>query len=268
MNNKTVRTLLTGLSCAGVVATMICTRQCSIKADEIRRKEKLVDPKTIVKRTSPYYIPAIICGGGTIAFILLNQYLTAKYVAAIVSAAGASTRFFHEFETKAREMLGDMKVDEIHRAIAEDHEKGIVNAAVPQLYAPGLLSCVADPKIEGNLLFYDEFTDIWFRSSFAAVKNAEYHLNRNFVLGADISLEEFYDFLGVGLPKEFRELRWGDVLLADGICWLDFHHLDAFSKDKNEHYIIIRYDYDPVLELEDRYDIINDGVFNSFFVKR
>lgn len=248
MNYKTRSWLLTGLSCAGVVATMIFTRQCSIKADEIRRKEKLITPKDIVKKTGPHYIPALLCGGGTIALILIHQHMTAAYVAGVVSAAGASSRLFHEFEAKSRDILGDTKVDEIHRAVAKDHENGIVHAVVPELRAPGLMTSMPDPKVEGDLLFYDEFTDIWFRSSFAAVRNAEYHLNRNFSLGADISLDEFYEFLGVELPPEYRGLTWGECLLDDGIPWLDFHHYDSFSKEKNEQYFILRYDYDPVLD--------------------
>lgn len=257
MNYRTRSLLLTGASCLGVAATMIFTRQCSIKADAVRRERKLITAKDIVKQTGLHYIPALLCGGGTIALILLNQRMTAAYVASVVSAAGTSGRLFREFEAKTRDILGDMKVDEIHRSIAKDHEDGIVHAAVPELSAQGLISSIPDPKVEGNLLFYDEFTDIWFRSSFAAVRNAEYHLNRNFSLGADISLDEFYEFLGVELPPEYRGLTWGECLLADGIPWLDFHHYDSFSKEKNEQYFILRYDYDPVLDYsqDDRYEL-------------
>lgn len=249
MNYKTRSWLLTGLSCAGVVATMIFTRHCSIKADAVRRSEKLIDTKVIVKRTAPIYIPALLCGGGTVALILINQCITAAYVASIISAAGASSRLFHEFEAKTRDILGDMKVDEIHRAIARDHENGIVHAVVPDTCGPGIVSSHLDPKVEGDLLFYDEFTDIWFRSSFAAVRTAEYHLNRNFCLGADISLDDFYEFLGVELPYEFREsLFWGEFLMDNAMVWLDFDHIPAFSKEKNEQYFILRYDYGPTVE--------------------
>lgn len=255
MNHKTMRTLLTGLSCVGVVATMIFTRQCSIKADEVRRNELLVSKRDILKKTGPHYIPALICGGATIAVILFNDRFNAKYAAGLVSAAGASGRFFHEFEAKARDILGEEKVKEVHRAIARDHENGIVVAAIPDLYAPGLMTCVSDPVIKGDQLFYDEFTNIWFRSSFAAVKCAEYHLNRNYALGDDITLKKFYEFLGVGLPEEFNGLSWTDILYTDGVNWLDFNHLEAFSKEKNEQYFIISYEYPPIVGIDENGEI-------------
>lgn len=245
MNYKTQAWLLTSASCAGVIATMIFTRQSSIKADAVRRKEKLITKKDIVKKTGKYYVPALACGGATIATILMNQHLTNKHITGIVAAAGASSRLYHEFERKSRDIFGDLKVDEVHRAIAKDHEDGIVQAATPDISAPGLLSRITDPIVQGNLLFYDEFTDIWFRSSFAGVKNAEYHLNRNFVLGGEASLKTFYEFLGVGLPPKYADLTWDDILLNDGIYWVDFNHLDAYSKEKNEHYIILQYEWSP-----------------------
>ncbi len=51
--------------------------------------------------------------------------------------------------------------------------------------------------------------------------DAEYHLNRNFVLRGVASLNEFYAFLG--LP----ETRYGDEVgwtVADGYSWIDFEH--------------------------------------------
>ena len=249
MNFKTKNYVLSGVSCAGVVATMIFTHKSTIKAERS-------DKKSII-----HYIPALTCGGATVASILLNQHLTNKYVAGLIGTAGVSGRLFREFEANARKMFGDTKVDEIHRQIAKDHENGITYAIVPELSAPGLMTSVPDPKVKGDLLFYDEFTDIWFRSSFAAVKNAEYHLNRNFVLGADISLEEFYEFLGVELPEQYHGFCWGDYLIEDGITWLDFHHYDAYSQEKDENYIIIRYDYEPI-----HFGLKN--IENEFFVRR
>ena len=51
--------------------------------------------------------------------------------------------------------------------------------------------------------------------------DAEYHLNRNFVLRGYAPLNEFYEFLG--LPKtEYGEMvGW---TISDGYYWIDFEH--------------------------------------------
>ena len=66
--------------------------------------------------------------------------------------------------------------------------------------------------------------------------NAEYHLNRNYILRGYSYLNEFYEFLGI------EETDYGSVLgLAptdDGMYWIDFNHRKVVMEDGLEVYII------------------------------
>ena len=56
----------------------------------------------------------------------------------------------------------------------------------------------------------------------ASVLNAQYHLNRNFTLRGYVSLNEFYEFLGIEKVVCGEGIGWGQDLLEDGIFWIDF----------------------------------------------
>ena len=76
-----------------------------------------------------------------------------------------------------------------------------------------------------KILFYDMYSDRYFRATIPAVLNAEYHLNRNLVLRGDVTANEFYDFLGIDRIDYGDELIWSiEDLMENGIMWLDFEN--------------------------------------------
>ena len=57
----------------------------------------------------------------------------------------------------------------------------------------------------------------------ASVINAQYHINRNLTLRGYTSINEFYEFLGLGQIEGGDDLGWMlDDLMESGIMWLDF----------------------------------------------
>jgi hypothetical protein len=69
--------------------------------------------------------------------------------------------------------------------------------------------------------FYDEFSDRYFDSTIEHVLQAEYHLNRNWALGDDITVNDFYQFLGLCPLEDGEKLGWNWEM---GIAWIDFNH--------------------------------------------
>ena len=67
---------------------------------------------------------------------------------------------------------------------------------------------------------------------------AEYHLNRNYALGAEIPLNMFYEFLGIDNVDSGDYIGWGWGLAEDGICWIDFNHTKVTNKDGSVYYRI------------------------------
>ena len=81
---------------------------------------------------------------------------------------------------------------------------------------------------EEQRLFYDSFSKRYFQATISQVLQAEYHINRNMVLGAFVTLNDFYDFLGIS------HIEGGDVvgwLLSDSMYWIDFDNSKAMVDD-------------------------------------
>lgn len=57
---------------------------------------------------------------------------------------------------------------------------------------------------------------------------AEYHINRNMVLGAFVTLNDFYDFLGISHVEGGDVVGW---LLSDSMYWIDFDNSKAMVDD-------------------------------------
>ena len=79
------------------------------------------------------------------------------------------------------------------------------------------------------MLFYDSFSKRYFQSTIEQVIQAEYHLNRNFVLGGYVTLNQFYEFLGIAQLKETEELGWA---IEDEFYWIDFNHSKKVVNNK------------------------------------
>jgi len=61
-----------------------------------------------------------------------------------------------------------------------------------------------------------------------SVLQAEYHINRNMVLGAFVTLNDFYDFLGISHVEGGDIVGW---LLSDSMYWIDFDNSKAMVDD-------------------------------------
>lgn len=250
MNLNTNRKLLTSVSCVGVAVTGYLTYKATRMADLKLEEEGALrdDWKYRFRKTYGYFVPALLGGGITLASILMNQKVSTKAITAVTGGAVMATDMLRRYEDKTRELLGEDKFIDIQKAIAEDEIRGIKHAKIQPISAMSDLVSVCDEAEPGDHLFYDIYTNTWFRSSKEAVRVAEYHFNRNFVLGAGASLEDFYDFLGIELSKEDREryryLGWGDEYMDDGFCWIDFNHQDSKTED-GEEYTIVAYTIAP-----------------------
>lgn len=102
------------------------------------------------------------------------------------------------------------------------------------------LGTSCDLSLEENngesLIFYDEHSGRYFESTIEQVLNAEYHLNRNYILRGYSYLNEFYEFLGIEETDYGSVLGWAPN--DDGMYWIDFNHRKLSSDDGSDVYII------------------------------
>lgn len=170
--NKSI--LLTIFSCVGVGATAVVAHFNTKRAIK-KTAGKALTRKETAKATWTCYIPTVAVGATTVACIIFNKKLSNEQIASIISSAGLTTGLLHEYEQKTKEIVGQEKFDEIRRAVAKDHEDGVVYAVVPDMWTAGIFDNIEDIEPGGEELFYEEWSKTWFRSTSAAVRMAEYH---------------------------------------------------------------------------------------------
>lgn len=235
------------LSCIasiGVIVTAIMAAKATPKAVELIHadsKEKHDgDPNAYTKKEAiiaawKCYIPAAAFGFSTIACIMGANALNRKQQAELASAYALIQNSYKKYREKLKEEYGE----EAHNKIMDSIIKEKCNEV--SIYTPGMLSNSTldfgegiEPEITRT--FYDSFSGRYFESTIEKVIQAEYHLNRNFIFGGAISLNEFYEFLGLEKTEFGDNIGWSCI--NGEICWIDFSHRRITLDDGMEVYII------------------------------
>lgn len=239
LSNKTILTALTLASGTGVIVTSVLSGKATIKAyDILKQKEddekRELTAKEKVKAAAPIYIPVIVVGIVTIGCIIGSGAISRKQQASLVAAYAALGETYKKYRTKVAEEYGAEKDREIVNDIAVEQCKE------HSIYAyNGFLAMehIVDEFNPEKRLWYFSPTGapddgIFFESSLENVLAAEYHLNRNFVMGGERSVNDLLDFLG--LERINADFGW---TMDDGFYWIDFEHPKATIKGR-ECYII------------------------------
>lgn len=192
--------------------------------DDLTAKEKAA-------RAAPIYIPAVIVGLGTIGCIVGGHIVNQKAQASLASAYAMLGQSYSMYKDKVREVCDAETVEKIEHEFEGAH-----------------LTCeniCRRPENNGEKhLFYDELSGAVFERTWGEILDAEYHINRNFVLKGYVSLDEFYDFLDI--HPECMDLGW-DIAL--GYSWIDFSHR-MMTLDDGLECFAIEYIFPPMTEEE------------------
>lgn len=227
---KATPTILTVLGTVGVVTTAIMTARATIKAMELIQKDDSVKQEStkleIVRSVWKYYIPVTVIGTSTILCIFGANITGKRNQAALTSAYILLSQSYHDYKNKLRELYGDEIHKNVLNAIAKEECKDVYLSATGCFENCDLDFEEHDP--EDNRLFYDSFSKRYFESSVNRVLQAEYHLNRNFVLGGCVTANDFYNFLGL------EPVGYGDAVgwsIDEEIYWIDFNHHKTILDD-------------------------------------
>lgn len=185
---------------------------------------KFLTREEVFKLTWKCYLPAASVGLATILCIFGANGLTRRQQAAITSAYALLDQAYKEYRKKVIELYGPDTDERVRANIAEEKLKKV------DLEEPA----------DGKRLFYDEFSGQYFERTMAEVMDAEYHLNREFILEGSAKLNDFYELLG--LPKT----KLGDVVGWDGESgiafygyqWIDISHELVTMDDGLECYVL------------------------------
>lgn len=249
---KNSATILTCIGAAGVVGTAVLTAKAAVKASKIleeaeeKKGEELTTIETI-RTVGLNYIPAAVAGVSTIACIFGANVLNKRRQASLASAYALINSSYKEYKTKLQELYGEEVHNNIVDAIAAEKCDGTHILA-------GSLTGVCSQEIESDTeprLFYDEYSGRYFETTIEKVLLAEYHLNRNYALTGFVSLNEFYEFLGLKTTDYGKTVAWD---ICSDNYWIDFNHRKTFIGDNDDlECYVIEMSYYPEERWVDQY---------------
>ena len=234
-------TILTVISCAGVVGTAVCAAHDAVKARdvmmEIETKHDDDLPKAeVVKQVVPCYVSTVLMASATVACIIGHHQISAGKIAAYASAYTMATQAASEYRNKIVENLGKEKAQEIDDQIADERIRK--NPPSDQVLIQGV----------GDILCYDSLLDRYFHSDPESIRRAVNDLNYDLINGPGpwVSLNEFYDKLGLGPAPIGEELGW----TVDNRIEVSF---SSRLTDNNLPCLVMRFVTSPVADTTRRY---------------
>jgi len=249
-NSPTIVTVLGGI---GVVGTAIMTARAAPKAMKLieeaeKEKGEELSKWETIQIAAPAYTPSVLIGVGTIICIFGANILNKRSQANVTCAYALLDQSYKEYRNKLKELYGEETHKNIMDSIALDHAKGV---SITCGSGYGLETCNLSVEENGGrpILFYDAFSKRYFEKTIEQVLNAEYHINRNCVLASAVTVNEFYEFLGLSGIDGGDDLIW---MPCDAYLWIDFNHRKVELEDGLQCYIIEMM-FEPMLEEE--YDL-------------
>ena len=206
--------ILTGIGIAGMLSTTVLAVRATPKAlmliEERKRqlkfeavqKDRRVDPEItkieMVKTAWKPYIPAAVTGVVSIACLVGASSVNARRNAALAAAYALSETTLAEYKDKVVETIGEKKAQEVKDAIAKDK---VENDPVSRK------EIVITDK--GETLFYESLSGRYFKSDYESIRSAVNTLNEQLLLDEYISLNEFYEAVGLDdIQPLGDQLRW------------------------------------------------------------
>lgn len=226
--------ILTGVGIAGMLTTTILAVKATPKAlimiEEAKRAQEIdkLKPIEVIKTTWKCYIPSVITCGASIACLVGASSVNMRRNAALATAYEISKTALTEYRDKVVETIGEKKEQTIRDKIAEEHiDKNPVSKG----------DVIITDK--GNTLCYDHHSGRYFKSDIDKIKKAVNEVNRLMLRDNYVSLNDFYDELGLEHTKIGDELGWS---INDGLLELYFSSQIA---DDGTPCIVINYEEAP-----------------------
>lgn len=209
--------ILTAMGTIGLLTTTVLAVKATPKAlklIEAKKEEEHVDKLTVidtVKATWKCYIPAAITGTASVACIIGASSVNAKRNAALAAAYTLSEAARTEYRDKVIETIGEKKEKAIRDEINKDRiEKNPSKKGDVIVTGKGRTTC------------YDTISGRYFESDIDQIKKVVNELNRKLLLEDYVSLNDFYDELGLDQIRLGDELGWNNYAVGKGGIEIDF----------------------------------------------
>lgn len=212
--NRNAPVLLTAVAITGVAATAYLAAKASWNAREAIQEEESqngvpddedVNARTIrrAKLVWKLYIPPAVAGTATIGSVVLASRSHSKRTAAAVSAYAITEKAFVEYKGKVIDELGKHKEQKIRDEMAED--KLSKSPVSTQTVIAG----------SGTVLCCELYTKRYFMSDMETLRKAQNDVNANVVTDLYVTLDTFYEKIGLQPTSHSGELGWDSDKLME-----------------------------------------------------
>ena len=208
---KNSPTILTGTAVVGVVATSVLAVRATPKAIALLEQEKAKGYE-LLKREKlalvwKLYIPPVLVGASTIACIICSNSINLKRNAVLASSFYFLEESMTRYQDSVKEVLTEKKVQEVEARVAQ---KSVDD------------NPVSDAQIfitkGGETLCRDSFSGRYFKSDIETLRAVENTLNQRLINGSWLSINEFYNEVGLDSIKLGDDLGW----VPDNLLQLKF----------------------------------------------
>ena len=195
--------ILTGIGIAGMITTTILAVKATPKAlkrieevKDVEGKDELTTAET-VKAAWKCYIPSIALGSASVACLVGANSVHVRRNTALAAAYKLSETALTEYRDKVVETLGEKKEhlirDEVNKERVNNHPVTKNEVIITE---------------RGNTLCLDTISKRYFKSDMERIKRAVNELNRRMIMDMYVSVNEFYDELGLDHTSIGDDLGW------------------------------------------------------------
>lgn len=231
--------ILTGIGIAGMISTTVLAVKATPKVIDILNEVKAEEEtdklpvKEVIGLTWKCYIPSVVTGAVSIACLIGANSVNAKRNAALATAYKLSEEALTIYKEKVIETIGEKKERVIREKIAQEKvEKEPVNTKEVIITGSGTTLC------------FDSISSRYFESDMETIKKAVNNINYQLLSQDYISLNEFYDEIGLEHTRIGEDLGWN--ISRDGLVDVTFS--STISSDGRpclvlDYMVEPRYDY-------------------------
>lgn len=198
--SKTVKTnapeILAALGVSGVLTTSYLAHKAAVEVSHDEDAPAGLSNKEKAQRYWRVYIPVVVSGTLTVVCIIGSTKANGKRTAAAVTAYSLTERAFAEYKEKVVEQIGSGKEQKIRDEVAQDRVTR--HEGSKEVIVLG----------GGDVLCCELYTHRFFRSDMETLRKAMNDFNQVVVNQIYVSLDEFYDIVGLDYTSMSSHVGW------------------------------------------------------------
>lgn len=200
--------ILTGLGCGGFISSLVLTAKAAPKAEKHIEEAQAETIKEKAAACYKDYLPAGITAAASVGCVVAGATVGHKRYASLATAAGLTEAAFSEYRDSVKEIVGEEKEKEVVENVKKKVEGRGENTTM--VLGNGKIPCL------------DTASGRYFQSSAIELRKVENELNRELNDSCYVSLNDFYDMVGLNSTVIGDEVGWSsndriDIELTSGL---------------------------------------------------